>query len=140
MMIVRVILVLAAVLAQPIAARAAGEDCPAEDGTEIERLLAEASSCDRSMALFRICALGASGDMALGAIVRQRCEGEFLDELSRAERRRYDRWIRFCERKYRHEAGTMYRSFEAFCAATVAQAYARRAAAKSGQTKRKRRR
>jgi hypothetical protein len=129
-MLGRVMLVATAVLFQPAAAIAAGEDCPAEDGAEIERLLAEAPSCDQSMALFRICALGASGDMAFGAIVRQRCESDFLGKLSSAERRRYDRWIRFCERKYRHEPGTMYRSFEAFCVATVAQAYARRSTAK----------
>jgi hypothetical protein len=137
-MIVRVILVLSAVCLQPVAAMAAGEDCPAEDGAEIEQLLAEAPSCDQSMALFRICALGASGDLALGAIVRQRCESEFLDKLSRAERRRYDRWITFCERRYRNEPGTMYRSFEAFCAATVAQAYARRAASKPVKSRRER--
>jgi hypothetical protein len=120
-----------------MAAMAAGEDCPTDDGLEIEQLLADAPSCDQSMALFRICSYGASGDLALGAIVRERCEGDFIDRLSADERRRYDRWLRFCERRYRNEPGTMYRSFEAFCVATVAQAYARRAAAKPGQTKRK---
>jgi hypothetical protein len=137
-MIVRVIAVLSALCLQPMAAMAAGEDCPAEDGAEIEQLLADAPSCDQSMALFRICALGASGDIALGAIVRQRCEGDFLDKLSRVERRRYDRWITFCERRYRNEPGTMYRSFEAFCTATVAQAYARRAVSKPAKRKRPR--
>jgi hypothetical protein len=139
-MFVRVILVLGTILLQPVAAMAAGEDCPTLDGHEIEQLLVEAPSCDRSMALFRICAYGASGDMTLGAIVREKCEGDFLDKLSKRERRRYDRWLRFCERKYGREIGTMYRSFEAFCAATVAQVYARRAAAKAAKVKRKRRR
>jgi hypothetical protein len=137
-MLGRVILVLWALLLQPMAAMAAGEDCPTEDAQEIERLLAEAPSCDRSMALFRICAYGASGDMALGAVVRERCEADFLDKLKGTERRRYDRWLRFCERRYARETGTMYRSLEAFCAATVAQVYARRAAGGTVKVKRKR--
>jgi hypothetical protein len=73
--------------------------------------------------------------MALGAVVRERCEADFLDKLKATERRRYDRWLRFCERRYAREIGTMYRSREAFCAATVAQVYARRAA--GGPVKRK---
>jgi hypothetical protein len=137
-MLGRVILVLWALLLQPMAAMAAGEDCPTEEGQEIERLLSEAPSCDRSMALFRICSYGASGDMALGAVVRERCEADFLDKLKGTERRRYNRWLRFCERRYARETGTMYRSLEAFCAATVAQVYARRAAAKLGKARRKR--
>jgi hypothetical protein len=137
-MLGRVIVVLWAISFQPIAALAAGEDCTALDGEEIEALIAEAPSCDQSMALFRICAYGASGDVSLGAIVRRKCEGDFIHRLSRPERRRYDRWIRFCERKYARETGTMYRSFEAFCVATVAQAFARNAAAKSVKPRRKR--
>jgi hypothetical protein len=138
LMLGRVILVLWAILFQPMAALAAGEDCSALDGQEIEALLAEAPSCDQSMALFRICAYGASGDVGLGAIVREKCEGDFLHKLSRAERRRYDRWISFCERRYARESGTMYRSFEAFCVASVAQAFARNTAAKSLKSKRQR--
>jgi len=139
-MLVRVMLVLWAVFLQPVVAMAAGEDCPTQDGLEIERLLAEAPSCDESMALFRICSYGASGDVSLGVIVREKCEGDFLGKLSRVERSRYDRWIGFCERKYEREPGTMYRSLEAFCMATVAQAFARTAASKAFKAKRKRRR
>ena len=32
-----------------------------------------------------------------------------------------------CDRKYRNESGTMYRSFTAFCRAEVAQRYSRQA-------------
>jgi hypothetical protein len=138
-MFVRVIAVLAPILLQPIAAMAAGQDCPTTDGQEVERLIADAPSCDRSMALFRICAYGAGGDIGLGAIVREKCEGDFLDRLSKRERRRYDRWIRYCERRYEKEAGTMYRSFEAFCVAGVAQAFSRNAGRKAFKIKRKRR-
>jgi len=140
-MFVRVILLLWAIFLHPIAAMAAGEDCPTLDGQEIEKLLMDAPSCDRSMALFRICSYGAGGDVGLGAIVREKCEGDFLDKLSKAERGRYSRWIAYCERRYARETGTMYRSFEAFCAAGVAQAFARNAAAKAIKAiKRKRQR
>jgi hypothetical protein len=138
-MFVRVIAVLAPILLQPIAAMAAGQDCPTTDGQEVEQLIADAPSCDRAMALFRICAYGAGGDIGLGAIVREKCEGDFLDRLSKRERRRYDRWIRYCERRYEKEAGTMYRSFEAFCVADVAQAFSRNAGRKAFKVKRKRR-
>jgi hypothetical protein len=136
-MFVRVILAFGAILLQPVAAIAAGQDCPAIDGQEIERVIAEAPSCERSMALFRICAFGASGDIYLGAIVREKCEADFLDTLSQRERRRYNRWIRYCERRYERETGTMYRSLEAFCVAEVARGFSHNAAIKA---KRKRRR
>jgi hypothetical protein len=134
----RVIVALWVTLLVPASAMAAGEDCPAADGRAIEKLLADAPSCDRSMDLFRICAYGASGDVNLGSIVREKCEADFLNKLSKTERRRYSRWIRVCERRYARETGTVYRSFEAFCAAGVAQAYSRRAKTVGFKPKRKR--
>jgi hypothetical protein len=80
------------------------------------------------MDLFKACAFGAGGDTGLGAIVTEKCEGDFLARLSKAERRVYNGQIKACDRKYARETGTMYRSFEAFCRAGVAQRYARRAA------------
>jgi hypothetical protein len=35
--------------------------------------------------------------------------------------------MRVCDRKYRNEEGTMYRSFTAFCRAEVAQRYSQKA-------------
>jgi hypothetical protein len=35
--------------------------------------------------------------------------------------------MRFCDRKYQNEEGTMYRSFTAFCRAEVAQRFSRQA-------------
>ena len=133
-MFIRVILALWAVLIfAPFLS--AAEICPVLDREELESLLADAPSCDRSMDLFKACAYGAGGDTGLGAIVTEKCEADFLAALSRAERRVYDGKIRACDRKYARESGTMYRSFEAFCRAGVAQRYARRAA----RTKRGRR-
>ena len=133
-MFVRVLFALCAILFTAPGLSAA-ELCPAQDAEEIEKLLAEAPSCESSMDLFRACAYGAGGDTGLGAIVTEKCEADFISRLSRAERRAYDRKIRACNRRFARESGTMYRSFEAFCRAGVARSYARRAA----RTKRGRR-
>jgi len=77
----------------------------------------------RAGALFEICRFGASGDVSLGAIVTEKCEGDFLSKLNTAQRRAYDREQKKCQRKYAHEDGTMYRSFEAFCGADLARNY-----------------
>ena len=112
------------------ASPASAEDCPTSGYEEIEKLLADAPSCDKSMKLFEACEYSASGDVGLGEIVIKKCEGDFLGKLSKSERASYDRKIKACWHKYAKEGGTMYRSFEAFCAAGVAQTYARRAKAK----------
>ena len=122
-MAIRGLLVVSGLLlmASPVLA----EDCPTLDHQEIESLLTKAPSCERSMALFEACEFGTSGDVSFGEIVIKKCEGVFLSTLSTSERRTYERKIRACWHKYAKEDGTMYRSFEAFCAAGVAQRYAR---------------
>ena len=99
------------------------EECPTLDHQEIEDLLRKAPSCQRAGALFESCQFGTSGDVSLGAIVTEKCEGDFLGKLDAAQRRAYDREQKRCQRKYAHEDGTMYRSFEAFCGADVARNY-----------------
>jgi hypothetical protein len=103
------------------------EDCPVSGFENVEKLLTGAPSCDRAMALFEACAFGASGDVGLGQIVTKKCEGIFLNRLSKSERRFYDRKVGACWQKYAKESGTMYRSMAAFCVAEVARAYAARA-------------
>ena len=78
------------------------------------------------MDIFQACAYVASGDVPLGEAVIRKCEGDFLKKLSSTQKRAYEQEIKRCWRKYRREAGTMYRSFEAMCAAAVAQTYSRR--------------
>ena len=124
--------ILAAVtLAISIAASAAKdqpkkEECPTLNHQEIENLLRRAPSCQRAIALFEICQFGSSGDVSLGAIVTKKCEGDFLSELSAAQRRDYDREQKHCQRKYASEDGSMYRSFAAFCGADAARNYSAR--------------
>ena len=99
------------------------EECPTLDHQEIEDLLRKAPSCQRAGALFGSCQFGASGDVSLGAIVTEKCEGDFLSKLNAVQRRAYDREQKRCQRKYAHEKGTMYLSFAAFCGADVARNY-----------------
>jgi hypothetical protein len=102
---------------------ASKEECPTLDHKEIEELLGQAPSCQRALALFEICQFGASGDVSLGAIVTEKCEGDFLTKLNSTQRRAYQREQQHCQRKYSKQDGSMYRSFEAFCSAHVARNY-----------------
>jgi hypothetical protein len=109
-------------------AEAAEKECPVEsfESEKIEEAARSAPSCERSFEIFRRCSSGASGDVGVGAVVTERCEAEFLGRLNKAERQTYRRAQECCARKYRHELGTMYRSFEAYCGAEVALSYAKR--------------
>lgn len=111
------------------AASKAPKECTAigEGPDAREDLIRKAPSCDAAMEQFEACAYGASGDTGLGQIVREKCEADFLRRLGKPERAAYAAAINRCNRKYRNESGTMYRSFEAFCRAEVAQKYSRRA-------------
>ncbi len=103
------------------------EECPTLDHQEIEELLRQAPSCQRAVAVFEICQFGSSGDVGLGAVVTEKCEADFLGKLTPAQRRAYDGEQKRCSRKYLNKAGTMYRSFEAFCGAYVARNYSAKA-------------
>ena len=121
------ILAVSAMLLVVTPALSATQDCPTLDRDGIEKLLKDATSCDKSMEMFNACAYGFGGDTLLSEIVIEKCEGDFLSKLSKAEERSYRQKVKRCDYKYRNETGTMYRSFEAFCRAGVAQNYSTRA-------------
>jgi hypothetical protein len=100
--------------------------CPTRDSDGIVDLIRQAPSCARGVALFEICQFGSSGDVGLGAAVTAKCEGDFLQKLSAVQKADYERRQKQCARKYQQQAGSMYRSFEAFCAAYVARDYSAR--------------
>ncbi|MGH7880785.1 MAG: hypothetical protein ACREQD_15005, partial [Candidatus Binataceae bacterium] len=106
-------------------------ECPTLDLQEQQALLSKAPSRGQSMKLFEACQRGSSGDISLGEIVIKKCEDTFLGKLSKSKHDAYGRKIKACWHKYARQSGTMYRSFEAFCAAGVAQTYAQRASAKN---------
>jgi hypothetical protein len=105
------------------------EECLAKSSMmdDITVALNEAPSCDRAMKVFEACEYGTSGDVHFGAVVERKCERDFLARLKEPQKKAYQREMRVCDRKYRNESGTMYRSFTAFCRAEVAQRYSRRA-------------
>ena len=94
---------------------------------EIVEAINASPGCERAMKVFQDCAFDASGDVQLGEAVEKKCEGDFLGGLNAPQKRAYQREMGVCDRKYRNESGTMYRSFTAFCRAEVAQRYSQRA-------------
>jgi hypothetical protein len=123
-MLGRMVLALSAVvLILPGHPPALAKDCPKQGFTHEarEEAVRKAPSCRESLDVMEACAYTATGDVSLGEIVREKCEAGFLTKLSKAQRRTYDRAIKHCDEKYKNESGTMYRSFSAFCRATLAR-------------------
>lgn len=94
---------------------------------EVVELIGAAPGCERAMAIFKDCQMSASGDIHLGEAVEKKCEGDFLVRLTPSRKTAYQREMDACDRKYRNESGTMYRSFTAFCRAEIARRYSRQA-------------
>jgi hypothetical protein len=102
---------------------------------EIVDVINASPGCERAMKVFKDCAYTASGDVQLGAAVEKKCERDFLGQLTAPGKHAYQRKMRVCDRKYRNEEGTMYRSFTAFCRAEVAQRYSRQARKPTGSSR-----
>src|SRR5205085_11008304 len=112
-----------------VAVPARAMDCPARSIATDDEVAAlnEAPGCDKAMSIFQACETATAGDVGLGAIVTQKCENDFLDRLTPPQKQLYQRKLRACDRKYRDQSGSMYRSFEAFCRAKIAQRYSHKA-------------
>jgi hypothetical protein len=130
-------LAILAVVLSFAAAPARAEDCPAKSSgmDDIVAAVNDAPSCDRAMKVAEACAYGASADVQFGAAVEKKCEGDFLGNLKAPRKRAYAREMGACERKYRNESGTMYRSATAFCRAEVAQRYSQKALKQASPSK-----
>jgi hypothetical protein len=94
---------------------------------EIVDAINKTPSCERAMNLFKDCSVSTGGDTTLGDAVGKKCERDFLSGLNPSSKAAYQRALGACDRKYRNESGTMYRSFTAFCRAEIAQRYSRQA-------------
>jgi hypothetical protein len=130
-------LAILAVVLSFAAAPARAEDCPAKSSgmDDIVAAVNDAPSCDRAMKVAEACAYGASADVQFGAAVEKKCEGDFLGNLKAPRKRAYAREMGACDRKYRNESGTMYRSATAFCRAEVAQRYSQKALKQASPSK-----
>jgi hypothetical protein len=115
----------------------AADECPAPSNTmdDIIAVLEKSSGCDAAMKIFQACSFGTSGDIRFGAAVETRCEADFAGRLKPAQKAGYRRELQACDRKYQNEAGTMYRSFTAFCRSEVAQRHAKRARIAAGASR-----
>ncbi len=123
-MIPRLVIVLSLLTALVPASAGAAEQkaCPIEpfDLAAVEQVIRRAPGCDAAMTIFNRCGVGTSADLHTGDIVIRTCEAAFAGKLSAAQTRAYARAKQVCASKYAHESGTMYRSFEAYCAAQAA--------------------
>src|SRR5689334_22098245 len=83
------------------------EQCPAKSSgmDDILSILNGAPSCERAMKLFEASAFGASADVQFGAAVETKCEADFVGRLKPPQRLSYNRELRICDGKYRHQAG-----------------------------------
>ena len=127
--------VLAAVVSVSGAASAAVCQDKSMTSDEIVEAINASPDCTRAMKLFQDCAYGAGGDVQLGEAVEKKCRGDFAASLKGRKKQAYQREMGACDRKYRNESGTMYRSFTAFCRAEVAQRYSQRALKAAGPSK-----
>ncbi len=94
---------------------------------EVVDVIKAAHGCAGAMKIFKACSLGTSGDIRMGEAVENKCESDFLGKLKTSQKQAYQREMTVCDRKYRNESGTMYRSFTAFCRAEISQRYSARA-------------
>ena len=127
--------VLAAVVSVSGGASAAVCQDKSMTSDEIVEAISASPGCERAMKLFQDCAFGSGGDVQLGGAVEKKCEGDFMSRLKAPQKQAYQRKMRVCDRKYRNESGTMYRSFTAFCRAEVAQRHSQRALKAAGPAK-----
>ncbi len=120
-MLGRTVLGLSAVLL--LVVPAAARECPTQDlGWEArEDAVRKAATCKEALAVAESCVFGASGDTGLTEIVMEKCAADFSGKMSKAQRQAYDAGIKRCDDKYRRKDGTIYRSMDAFCRATLAR-------------------
>ena len=121
-MLVRIILACSAILL--LTRPGTAQDCLNLDFAAREALVRTAPTCDKAMELFRGCAFGGSGDIALGQIATEKCQADFLQKLSTAQRRAYEHGIKLCNDDYKADEGTLSRATAAGCRADLAQDYA----------------
>src|ERR1700682_6653069 len=93
----------------------AAQDCQHFEHDARKGVIYDAPTCDKAKERFGDCAYGASGDVSLGEIVIEKCEGDFLNKLSTGQRRAYLRGIKACDAQYENMQGTMYVAMAAGC-------------------------
>ena len=96
--------------------------CPVEGfgGEQILNAVENAKTCEEASSVAKNCAYGSSFDVATTSIAILKCEQDF-EVYAAPLGRAYNTLIAECSKKYEDQQGTMYRSFAAFCALSVAE-------------------
>jgi uncharacterized protein YecT (DUF1311 family) len=81
-------------------------------------------SCGAAAALLHKCAWGATADTWFAPIVIEKCEADFLNNLSAAGKDNYKTELQLCGYEYARQKGTLYRSAASLCQADVAARFA----------------
>jgi len=126
-------LLIAAVIAATPAA-AAGQ-CPVDEAAiaqaggyalAVEAAVSAAPDCERAFRVLEACRLGASGDVALAAIVRGKCEPLFVRKANPGMKAAYGKKRAGCAKIAKTNEGTMYLGLAAVCEARAARNFARK--------------
>jgi hypothetical protein len=88
-------------------------------------VIASAQTCQKTVRLFKRCAIGASLDGRLALSVMKVCERSSLARMPAKERAAYEAEIDGCNRPYVLKRGTIYRSVAAHCRVDVMAQYDR---------------
>ena len=121
-MLVRMILACSAILL--VTAANAAEDCQKLEFGAREALVRKAPTCDKAMEQFTNCNAGGGGDVILGQIVTEKCQGDFLKKLNAKQRQAYADGIKSCNDEVKEEEGSLSRAMAAGCRAELARSYA----------------
>lgn len=99
-------------------------ECPIIDfdATSIQIAIDNASTCYEAADIAKECAFGSSIDVQFVGSALKTCEKDFVS-ISELEIATYNGLVNQCYKKYANLSGTMYRSFESFCALSVAEAF-----------------
>jgi len=105
-----------------LASSFAHAECPVDafDGEKILKAVEDAQTCKEASSVAQNCAYGSSFDVATTSIAILKCEQDF-EVYTAPLGGAYNTLISECGAKYENEQGTMYRSFAAFCALSVAE-------------------
>lgn len=97
----------------------AATEC-SSDAADTEKLIRAADSCHAAATIARDCSWGSGVDVYLTGAAAETCEKDYA-KMNATDKRTMNAMRSRCANKYRHEQGSMYRSFEAHCQLNVSE-------------------
>lgn len=116
-----------------VTAPAAAEDAQCPKGGQLEQDIRATPDCLAAHKLHLACAWESSGDEFMSEAVIDKCEAGFLDQLTRKQKRQYEKRIEACGERYpvTEEGGSIQIYLSWMCDEDLAATYFR--AAKGGR-------